>query len=553
MRVLSCILVPILAASAAFAQTPDPPSTHFDAADVHPSQSSGFQFAQGPLRSGLRYDIHHATMVDLILRAYDVTADKVIDGPNWVEYDRFDISAVTPPKTSAADAKLMLKALLADRFQLVVRPDERPLRSYVLTAPKGKQKMKESDGTGETGCRFMFDQLPRDSTQGLLPTPSLNYTCRNMTMAAFAEQMIRMAMVQQYIGTNPVQDKTGLEGKWDFNFKYTLPMGIIGGAPGDATTLQNALEKQVGLKLEEVTTSRPVIVVEKVNRVPSPNDPDIAKKIPDLPTEFEVATIKPSPPAGAVGPNGVPLPRTMIMVRPGGSMQISGMSLKQLIQQAWSVQADSIIGAQKWMDTDVYDIVGKVPVGDPSAQPNGGLNVDSLPIMLRALLADRFKLATHFEDRPMTAYTLTAPKPKLKKADPASRTKWSDGGTPIVMNAGSGPSRSLKFQNMSMAQFAESLQYLAGTYIHSPVIDGTSLEGSYDFTLTFSPIAPAQLAALTARPPAPTGGDAGPSDPISVVSIFEAVEKQLGLKLVEQKRPVSVLVIDHVEEKPTEN
>jgi uncharacterized protein (TIGR03435 family) len=374
-----------------------------------------------------------------------------------------------------------------------------------------------------------------------------------MTMAAFAEQMIRMALAQQYIGTNPVQDKTGLEGKWDFNFKYTLPMGSLG-APGDAITLQNALDKQVGLKLEEVTTSRPVIVVEKVNRVPSPNEPDIAKKIPDLPTEFEVATIKPSAPAGAaLGPNGAAVPRAMIMIRPGGRVEMSGVPLKQIIQQAWTVQADSIVGAQKWMDTDMYDIVAKIPAGDPTGQPAPPMNIDTLPIMLRALLKDRFKLVAHFEDRPMTAYTLTAPKPKLKKADPASRTKLTDGGSPVAMNAGSVPSRTIKFQNMSMKQLAESLQYFVGSYIHSPVIDGTGLEGNYDFTLTFSLIAPAQLAALTNRPPTPTGADAGPSDPISFVSIFDAVEKQLGLKLLEQKRPVPVLVIDHIEEKPTEN
>ena len=101
-----------------------------------------------------------------------------------------------------------------------------------------------------------------------------------------------MVLAQQFIGTNPVQDKTGLEGKWDFNFKYTLP--VIGG-PGDGTTLPDALDKQLGLKLEQQTISLPVIVVEKANR-PSPNEPDVAKKIPPSPTEFEVATIKPFAP-----------------------------------------------------------------------------------------------------------------------------------------------------------------------------------------------------------------------------------------------------------------
>jgi uncharacterized protein (TIGR03435 family) len=152
----------------------------------------------------------------------------------------------------------------------------------------------------------------------------------------------------------------------------------------------------------------------------------------------------------------------------------------------------------------------------------------------------------------MTAYTLTAPKPKLKTADPATRTKWSNSNAPFILNGNSAPSTTIKFQNMSMGQLAERLQFLASTYIHAPVIDATELEGSYDFTLTFSLIPPAQLATLlAARPPDATGGAA--ADPIGGVSIFEAVEKQLGLKLIEQKRPVSVLVIDHIEEKPADN
>ena len=70
--------------------------------------------------------------------------------------------------------------------------------------------------------------------------------------------------------------------------------------------------------------------------------------------------------------------------------------------------------------------------------------------------------------------------------------------------------------------------------------------------MVFSAIPPAQLATMVSR--APDGGAANDvSDPVGGVSLLEAVEKQLGLKLVEQKRPVPVLVIDHIEEKPTDN
>jgi uncharacterized protein (TIGR03435 family) len=71
--------------------------------------------------------------------------------------------------------------------------------------------------------------------------------------------------------------------------------------------------------------------------------------------------------------------------------------------------------------------------------------------------------------------------------------------------------------------------------------------------LSFSLIPPAQLANMVLRPPDAAGGGNAAADPIGGVSIFEAVDKQLGLKLVEQKRPVSVLVIDHIDEKPSEN
>jgi uncharacterized protein (TIGR03435 family) len=105
-------------------------------------------------------------------------------------------------------------------------------------------------------------------------------------------------------------------------------------------------------------------------------------------------------------------------------------------------------------------------------------------------------------------------------------------------------------QNMTMAQIGEKFQEIAAGYIYNPVMDNTGITGRWDFTLSFS------SANLTGgggmgAPPAP--GGAPPPEPIGAVSLFDAVSKQLGLKLVKQKRPLPVLVIDHIEEKPTEN
>ena len=73
------------------------------------------------------------------------------------------------------------------------------------------------------------------------------------------------------------------------------------------------------------------------------------------------------------------------------------------------------------MDTDRYDIVAKAEVDGPQ------MDTDVLWTLLRALLAERFKLAVHTENRPAEAYTLVAVKPKLKKSDPGTRTKCKEG------------------------------------------------------------------------------------------------------------------------------
>jgi uncharacterized protein (TIGR03435 family) len=112
-----------------------------------------------------------------------------------------------------------------------------------------------------------------------------------------------------------------------------------------------------------------------------------------------------------------------------------------------------------------------------------------------------------------------------------------------------------------MAQFADQLQMIAGSYVTYPVVDATGLDGAWDFTLSFSPINPQQLSGLMASAArgaaaagAPGAGAVTASDPIGGgVSLFDAIEKQLGLKLEMRKRTLPVFVIDHIEEKPTEN
>jgi uncharacterized protein (TIGR03435 family) len=191
------------------------------------------------------------------------------------------------------------------------------------------------------------------------------------------------------------------------------------------------------------------------------------------------------------------------------------------------------------------------------------MEIEDLRQMLRALLIDRFKMKTHVEDRPVSAYTLIAVNPKLRKADPLSRTRCKEGPGPDgkdprietpVLN------RLVSCQNMTMGQIGDELQRVASGYIYSAVLDGTGIKGSWDFTLSFSSIDQTRARATgggSAAGGGAGGGGSSPdgsaSDPSGALTLFDAVNRQLGLKLEKQRRPAPVLVIDHIEEKPTEN
>ncbi len=529
---LSCVA---LLAGTAFSQSTEP-SLKFEAADVHVSPKTRNEYLRGPFRRNGLYELRLANMVDLIRIAYGVEADKVLGGPNWLEMDRFDVTTKLPADSTPETGKIMLQALLADRFKLVLHKDTRSIPGYQLTAGK-HPLLKKSEGTGDTGCKFIPPVPPAPGSGPFLPV--FAESCRNMTMAAFVAALPNMPGTFQYLSGETAVDKTDLPGAWDFDFKYSLRGAPIG-APGETITFFDAIEKQLGLKLEASTFPMPVLVVDSVNEKPTDNMPGVVEglHIPPVPTEFEVAEVKLTPPDS----KGL---RFQIMA--GGKVNLEGATLKTLIQQAWNLTDDMIQGAPKWLDADKYDIVAKAP------SYNGEIDFDEVMVMLRGLLAERFKLAVHMEERPVSAYTLVAAKPKLRKADPASRTLYHEGPAIETVNKdprNTNPARSrlVSCQNMTMAQFAERLQDMAPGYIHSPVLDATGIDGAWDFTLSWSPVGLFQPGAS----PSDTAIQA--SDPEwRHLACLRLYEKQLGLKLDMQKRPVPVLVIDHVEEKPTDN
>src|SRR5262249_28544890 len=102
--------------------------------------------------------------------------------------------------------------------------------------------------------------------------------------------------------------------------------------------------------------------------------------------------------------------------------------------------------------------------------------------MLRTLLEERFKLVTHKETRPLTAYALLPPKgeTKLKKADPSERQNCRPDPSGIPANTGGVPMQAGTCINTTIEEFARILPQVAGAYFDHPVVDATGLQGSWN-------------------------------------------------------------------------
>jgi uncharacterized protein (TIGR03435 family) len=522
---------------AVFAQSPQN-TQKFDAADINLRLKTGAtgqpNMTGGVLRGG-RYDLRNATMVDLIATAYSITDnDLIVGGPAWLERNRFDIAAKAPQATSPASLKLMLQTLLADRFKLALHQDTRPMTGFVLTLGKEKHKLKEAAGPG-AGCQGSPPPQPPP------PVPINKGTCRGVTMDEFAALLRNIG--NGYINS-PVVNQTGLQGYWDFDVAFT-PFQALQRAGSDAITIPAFIEKDLGLKLDQGKVPTAAYVVDSVNAEPTPNPSGISASIPSPPPmEFDVAEMKLS----------LPDAQPQLRLLPGGRIEGNGITMHLIMQIGWDLTIDDLVAnTPKWWNDTKYSIVAKTSTAVSGVGQSTNADIEDLKAMLRQLITERFNLKSHYEDRPVPAYTLLADKPKMAKADPSNRTGFKEGppaGQTDQRNQILG--RMVTVRNMSMAQFADDLQRIANGYIRVPVEDKTGLEGAYDFTLTFSPIG--ALNAGRGR-----GGDAGPgpgpeaSDPSGALSLPDAISRQLGLKLEMRKRPMPVLVIDSIQEKPTDN
>ncbi len=198
---------------------------------------------------------------DLLQFAFDLPDSQILGGPAWLDLTMFDVDAKSDPSVDTQlhglpgeqariQKRLMVQALLADRFLLKAHPETRQLPLYALIVAKGGPRFKPSQVNGTTidSWRTHLHVAGSDDTIGLLAR----------------------ALAQQLGGV--VENRTGLSGRFDLSLQWT-PDDAVDSAPSSANAppgIFDAIQEQLGLALESKKGPVPVLVIDRIE-VPSAN------------------------------------------------------------------------------------------------------------------------------------------------------------------------------------------------------------------------------------------------------------------------------------------
>jgi uncharacterized protein (TIGR03435 family) len=251
-----------------------------------------------------------------------------------------------------------------------------------------------------------------------------------------------------------------------------------------------------------------------------------AKPVPSVaPTsalpEFEIASVKPSAPDSHL----------KVDFAPGGKLVITNATLRFLIKIAYDIGDDQLAGGPGWISSKRFDLAatpGTLVGGDPKSMAPDQLLLFHQPTRLRLqrLLAERFQLELRKESAPMPIFALV-----VARNGPKKLTSTKTPGDPhLDANSGTGLLDAVGVDMPTLAKFLSEGQ------TGRPVVDRTGLRDKYDFHLEWSPdtVQNSPPVITAANQPLDTGGG---------ISIFSALQQQLGLKLAPRTSPADRLVV----------
>lgn len=255
----------LIAAQLGVGQTPVRPQ--FDAFEVATIKPTGPEPGGRWIRmqSADRFEARNHAVRTLIAAAYDLSPQAISGGPSWVDSEHWDILAKTPGvvRPNLDEQMSMLRQLLSERFKLEFHHEPKQLPVYKLTVAKGGSKLTEStaspDATPEGPPPLVFRLSP---TVVRLPA-------RYATVSELASILQRSPL------DRPVVDQTGLSGRYDFDLEFAPDERLWGGLlprpeNTDKPDLFEAIQEQLGLRLEAATGSVDALVIDKIE-LPSAN------------------------------------------------------------------------------------------------------------------------------------------------------------------------------------------------------------------------------------------------------------------------------------------
>jgi len=515
------------------------------------------------------------TLQEIMRTIYRVEDNQIAGAPSWFKTETFDIEAkwdksvldalqTLSQDQLARERKRMVEDLLADRFKLTLHRETRHLPLYELVVANHGPRLHEAK-PGDTYPDGFKDADGR-ARAGMMHMESGRWIGQGVPVALLVKELSRE--LSRGLGGSIIEDKTGLMGSYDFMLQWTPEESrpsIFRGtdstpAPESSSpSLFGALQKQLGLQLELQNGPGEILVIDHVEE---PGDPQAQNTYAAAPV-FQTASVTPN----KSGNSG------RAITAKSDELKITNFTLRMLILRAYGVQGFQLSGGPDWLDSESYDIEAKMDSAE--AEELGKLSSEHRSLgtlrMLQSLLADRFDLSLHRETEQIPVYALVIARggPKFREATPGDL--YANGitglhGRPIGGGGISEPERGkLVGQGCPMAYLVDALSQEEFGGLDRIVLNKTGLAGNYDFTLQWTPAArkASQVSGQakfnnygeffdTTQKNNLNAGAHGQLSDSSRLSLFTALQEQLGLKLESQTRPVEILVIDHAQ-KPSEN
>jgi uncharacterized protein (TIGR03435 family) len=235
---------------------------------------------------GGRFVATRVTLRSLI--GFAAYGGQLLGGPSWMDSDLWDVEAkaaegIVPPRTRMLDLNappstiaLMVQSLLEDRFQLKIHKETRDLPIYELTVAKGGLKVKLSED--QSVPTFPEAGGPPPQRGGTMPRGAMRMGRGDFEVSSISFDNLAKALGALYLG-RPVFDKTGLKGLYDIKLQWTpdatfgVPIGPGGPVGGPeplpdptAPTIFNALQEQLGLKVDSAKGPVEVLVIDSAEK-----------------------------------------------------------------------------------------------------------------------------------------------------------------------------------------------------------------------------------------------------------------------------------------------